>query len=926
MSRLLLWVVDRPAVAAALLVGVSAILASQVPRIEMDTSAESFMVEKDPARAFYEEAKRKFGSDNLTVVLVKADDVFAPAALRAVKRLSDALEGLDGVSRVESLTTVKNIRGDDGALNTDPLIGRDIPSDPAALAAIRADALGNRVFVPNLVAPDGRATAVVAYTAGGAHFNRHFTQEVERLIAQVTTPGLRIFQMGEPFAKTTYASYIERDQLTLIPLSIAVLLLVLFLAFRTLEGMLIPLITGVVSIVWTVGIMALIGIPLNAMTAAVPSLLIAIGFTEDVHMVAAYEELVAHGLDKLTAIRTMLRESGLPLLVTSATTVLGFLTLVFTDITGLVQFGWASSIGLTANFVITMLGVPLLLMFWPVPRRVRHSAAGDAPPRGVILPLMEWLAGFIVRQRRAVWLVTVLVTLASLAGWYSLRVDTDFMSYFPERSEIRQRSSELHRSLAGANLFYLVVDTGMEDGVKNPRVLRAIAGLQDYLARTGRVDASVSVADYLRKMHREMHAGDRAFEVIPDSPDLIAQYLLLLEGKDLGKYVDFNGATANIVVRHDVTSSFELNKLLAGIDGFVASTFPRNVRVRATGESILVNNAADYMAVNEFTSFGSTLLIIGVIHALLFMSLRAGGLSLIPNVLPIISSFGIMGLLNIPLNTGTAFVATVAIGIAVDDTVHHMVTYNRQLNLHHDQTRAMVETLRSEGRPIIYVSLALAAGFFVLMFSSFVPTRQLGFLSGLVMLLAMVAELVLTPLLMHSTRLVTLWNVVQVKMAREVVRTAPLLRGLSTWEARKIVLLGGLRSLRAGEHLVRKGEAGRELYMVVSGSLRAYDVDAEGGEVTFGTHGSAAMLGEVAVLGDGVRSANLVAESDTEVLVISDAALDRIQRRFPFTAAKLYRNIATVLCERLRDSTEARLVAQAAQRKAEAGSTIFLRD
>jgi uncharacterized protein len=924
-TRLLLWFVDRPAIAAALLIGVSVILGSQVPRIEVDTSAESLMVEKDPARAFYEEAKKKFGSDNLTVVLVKADDVFTPAALTAVKRLSDALERLDGVTRVESLTAVNNIRGNDGALNTDPLVGRQIPTDPKALASIKADALGNRVFVPNLVARDAKATAVIAYTAGGPHFNRHFTDKVEELIAQVRAPGLRIFQMGEPFAKVTYASYIERDQLTLIPLSIAVLLFVLFLSFRNLEGMLIPLITGVVSIVWTVGIMALIGIPLNAMTAAVPSLLIAIGFTEDVHMIASHEELVAQGQDKLTAMRTMLHESSLPLLVTSATTVLGFITLVFTDITGLVQFGWASSIGLTANFIITMLGVPVLLMVWPRSRH-RAAAADSHADHGLIPPLMEWMAGYIVRHQRAVWAVTLLLTAGSLVGWYSLRVDTDFMSYFPEGSEIRQRSGELHRSLAGANVFYLVVDTGMEDGVKNPRVLRAIAGLQDYLARTGRIDASVSVADYLRKMNREMHGGDRAWEIVPDSPDLVAQYLLLLEGKDLAKYVDFNASAANIVVRHDVTSSQELKKVLAGIDTFVAATFPGNVKVRATGEGILVNDAADYMALNEFTSFSSTLLIIGIIHALLFMSVRAGVLSLIPNVLPIITSFGLMGLLNIPLNTGTAFVATVAIGIAVDDTVHHMVTYNRHLNEHNDQMRAMVETLRSEGRPIIYVSLALAAGFFVLMFSSFVPTRQLGFLSGIVMIIAMVGELVLTPLLMHSTRLVTLWNVLNVKMAREVVRSAPLLRGLSTWEARKIVLLGGLRPLKTGEHLVRKGETGRELYMVVSGRLRAYDVDREGGEVTFGTHGSAAMLGEVAVLGGGIRSANLVAETDTEVLVISDAALERIRRRFPFTAAKLYRNIATVLSERLREQTEARLVAQAAQRTAEAGSTIILRE
>jgi CRP-like cAMP-binding protein len=229
----------------------------------------------------------------------------------------------------------------------------------------------------------------------------------------------------------------------------------------------------------------------------------------------------------------------------------------------------------------------------------------------------------------------------------------------------------------------------------------------------------------------------------------------------------------------------------------------------------------------------------------------------------------------------------------------------------------MVETLHSEGRPIIYVSLALAAGFFVLMFSSFVPTQQLGFLSGVVMLLAMVAELVLTPLLMHSTRLVTLWNVLNVKMRREVVREAPLLRGLSTWEARKLVLLGGLLRLRPGDYLVRKGETGNELYMVVSGRLRVFDVDAQGREVTFRELGSTAVIGEVAVLGDGVRSAHVITEVECEVLVLSDSALERIRRRFPFTAAKLYRNIAGVLSERLRDQTAARLAAEAAQRKAE---------
>src|SRR5262249_4420550 len=175
-------------------------------------------------------------SDNLTLVLVQADDIFTAPALTAVKRLSDALERIDGVTRVESLTTVNNIRGEAGSLDTNPLVGREIPTDRAGLARIRADALSNRVFVPHLVSASARATAIVAYTSGGAHFNRSFTDKVEELIGQTRTPGLRIFQMGEPFAKTTYGRYIERDQLTLIPLSIVVLLGVLFVASRTLEA------------------------------------------------------------------------------------------------------------------------------------------------------------------------------------------------------------------------------------------------------------------------------------------------------------------------------------------------------------------------------------------------------------------------------------------------------------------------------------------------------------------------------------------------------------------------------------------------------------------------------------------------------------------------------------------------------------------
>jgi hypothetical protein len=518
---------------------------------------------------------------------------------------------------------------------------------------------------------------------------------------------------------------------------------------------------------------------------------------------------------------------------------------------------------------------------------------------------MERLAAFIVAHRAAITVVTLLFVAGSAWGWRSLRVDTDWVSYFPRDSSIRVRMDDLHRSLSGALVFYVVVDTGRPEGMKDPVVLRTIAGIQDFLRATGRVDATVSLADHVKLMHREMNGGAPRFEVVPDTAEEIAQYLLLLEQPDVAKLLSFDGASGNILVRHNLSSSWELAALLRHLDAHVAREVPRSLSVRATGEDVLVNRASDILAINELTSFATTLLIIGIIHAILFTSLRAGFLSLIPNVIPIVYNFGIMGLLGIPLNIGTAIVGGIAIGIAVDDTVHHMIRYSRELQKHHDQRRAMIDTLRSQGRPVIFVSLALAAGFLALCFSSFVPARQAGFLCGVVMLVAMVGELTLTPLLVYSTQLVTLWDLVRLRMNAGAMLRAPLFQDLSRWEMRKVVLLGDLRRIPAGQTIVAKGERGNEMFVVISGQARVFDVLPDGGERALTRLRDGDLFGEIALVGGGVRSASVVAEAPTEVLALDFRALERIRRRFPYTGSKLFRNLARNLADRLREGTSA---------------------
>lgn len=755
MTRVHLRVAEHPVVAVVLVAALTVLLAVPLPTLRVDESGEGLMVENDPARAFYEDAKHRFGSDNLTVVLVQADDVFTPRVLAAVARLSQALARVDGVTRVESLATVKNLRGDGDVLDTEPLLGAVVPTDPVALAHLRRDALGNRVFAGNLVAADARATAIALYTEArpaDPEFNHRFADAVDALIARERAPGLTIFQTGAPLTRSTYTRSLRADLRTLIPLSVAGLLATLFIAFRMLQGVVIPALTAAVSVVWTLGLMALADIPINILTSILPSLLLAIGFTEDVHMLAAYHERLARGDEKLAAIRAMVRDGAMPIFVTTATTVLGFGSLVLTDITVLIEFGWASAMGLTANYVATVLLLPVLLRAWPVPRRLRGAAFADAPATGRLSRAMAWLGDVVLRRRRAVCVGWGLLLLASAAGWASLRVDTDLIAYFPASSVIRTRMQALHEALAGGFAFYVVVDTGRPDGAKDPAVLDAVARLQQFLEGTGKVDKTVSLADYVRRMHREMHGGDPALEIVPADADLVAQYLLTLDGAEVAKLVDFETRALNVVVRHNLSGSGELGALLRRLDEWTAANVPAPWSVRATGEGILFNNASDFMAVNEVTSFTWTFAVIALIHAALFRSVKAGLLSLVPNVVPVLCLFGVMGALGIPLNTATALVATIAIGIAVDDTVHHMMTYHRRLDLHRDPRRATIETLRAEARPIICVSLALAAGFLTLTASSFASTRQFGALSAFVMLLAMAGELMLGPLVMSYCR------------------------------------------------------------------------------------------------------------------------------------------------------------------------------
>jgi predicted RND superfamily exporter protein len=926
MRFLLRKIITAPLLSLALVLGLSLFFAAQIPNLHLDTSPRTIMMHDNPAADYYDEVKERFGSDDLTVVVIKADDVFTVPVLQSVERLSDQLDAIKEVTRVDSLTTVNNIKGEGDWVGTGPLIEGLVPTHKAEIERIRRDALANPILIDSLVAADARATAVLLYADAApedVNFDARFSGQVDELIAaEQALSGLEIYQIGEPYIQRSLSESLVGDQFYIMPLAAAVLVAVLGLMFGTMHAVAIPVATRVVSVIWAFGLMASLGFPVTVLSVLIPMLLVCVGFTEDVHLISEFYQEIRSGSGKVEAIHATAETLATPLLVTSVTTGVGFASLAISNIMVIKQLGQFAPIAFASNFIVTLLMVPALLRYLPVPRRAlaadpAEEKAGDPDRLSLVL---AWVARLTTERRR--WVLAGALTLGVVAvvGAPRIRVDNDLIGFFRSDSELIRRVNDIHESLAGASLFSVVVETGVDGAAATPATLQTVVELQEFLRETGRVDTTVSAADYIKQMNREMNGGDPAHYRIPTSSDLISQYLLLLHPKDIEKYIDYTQAGANILVRHHLTSTEALDELLDDLDDYIAANIAPPTRAKgsgetraealegslheldhfvaanvapplqviATGEGILMSQAADSLAVDVVSGLLITVTIVGAICSLLFMSIRAGLLSLVPNVLPIAFILGVMGLLDIPLNVGTAMIAAIAVGIAVDDTVHYMTRSSRELDRRHDPALATFATLQSEGRAIVATSLALAGGFLVLIGATFVPAAQFGALSAVVMIVALVADLVITPVLMNSTRLVTLWNIVGLKLRGDIIELAPLM----------------LIPYERDEYAIRRGSRDTQsMYLVVTGSLRV-SRNEDGHDRVLAQLVAGEIFGEMAMVDTRERSADVIANDDVEVLELTAADLDRLRRRFPRTANKVLYNLATILSARLRRLTD----------------------
>ncbi|MBA4349131.1 MAG: hypothetical protein C0415_03970 [Thermodesulfovibrio sp.] len=905
---------DNPWIVLPLVLLITIALAIPATQLCINVSSDTFMEGNTPAKAEYEEAKKIFGSDILSFVYIRDPQLFTEKKLNRMRAMFDKLANMEGVEKAESLFTINNIKGEAGFIDTNPLLDW-IPSDTKELQAKQKDAIENPIIRKNQISSDGKSTVITLYlkkSKKDEDFERKIKEGIDKILSEHKGDFQELFQSGSPYVMTSMSEYIVSDQLVLVPLAVVVLLLTIMLTLRNIHGGIVPLINSIISIIWTFGVMKLLDIPINPLTSIVPAILIVIGSTEDTHIVSEYIEARESGEEPREAVVGIGKKLGTAFLITSITTVIGFGSIAFNEVVILKQFGIASGAGLFLNFIITIALTPVYLRFFGkrIVSKHSHVNAGSKPNSWNIITdrIIKWTMNLITNRKRLIIIITAVIIIVPALLAMRIGVNNDMISYFKSNSPIVRAANTMHEKLSGQNVFYVILYKDADD-FKRSKNLKSVEAVEAYLRDMKVFDSVLSLPDYISLVNKGMNHGDPSYHKVPDSNDLIAQYFLLFQRSDIERYVSSDYSKINIMVRHNVNSSNQFNAYVDKIKHDLNSgKFGSFNRVVITSEGVLIAQAAESFIRGQASSLLSTAVIASAIMAFMFISWKAGFIVLAPNVIPVIIFFGLLGIANIPLNAGTAMVAAITIGIAVDDTTIFMIVYNRNLKRYGEEKPAIEETLRTEIRPIFVSAFALATGFLVIGFSNFVPIAQFGLLSAFVMIIAIPIELMVAPLLLSSIRLITVWDVIGLELRERLIKKATLFEGLSKWQIRRLILMCHLIEVKSSEQVIRESDIGEKMYLILEGEL-SVSKTINGEKTIIDKLETGDVFGEIALISAQKRTADVFATTDAKLLTLDWKSLERLRRMSPFISAKVFLNISKILGRRLVKTTD-KMVAQ----------------
>ena len=869
----------------------------QAPKLRFETSIYDLTIQDLPKTIEYHTFKKDFGCEEIILVVARTRDVFLPETFAQIENLADQLAQVQGVRRVISLPGIRK--------------AMDI-TEKWDLEGFRQILRPITLFERNILSADGK-TSVISLILDDVREKDRVIDATERILKD-QQGFVTLYQIGMPIVSKALAEFTERDFLRLPLITFSIILFMLFLFFRNVRGVLIPSGSVLIALTWTFGLMSLTRTPLSLLTMIVPIFLIAVGTAYCMYLFPQYAH-AARTADtaKEAALNTFSR-IGFPTALAVFTTTIGLGSLLINKISEIRSFALFSCFGILSMLIIMLTLLPAITGLLPLPNKTRGGQGQNRA--GLLDRLLDAVIHINLHHQKITLPVIAAIGVVGIMGLLRIEVETNPVDFFKDDTPVATHFSDICQDMAGSFPINVVIESPEGGFFEDPGHLQAIDQLQQFLSSLNGVDKTISFTDYLKLINYATNQYKEEFYTLPEEAFevrmLVNSFKTMLGRDMLARFMDGNFSKTNILLRTHLSSSKDFLAIQTQIEEHLRQHFPGSFSFQVTGIGIVVSHSSQLITEGQVKSLGLTLLLVFAIMFFLFTSYKVGIIGILPNCFPIVVSFGVMGWSGIPLSLATSLIATIAIGLAVDDTIHYLVGYNREFKRDLDKEGALRKTVRHIGRPILFTTLTISLGFSVLMASSFKPTAVFGLMMVVTMFSALVADLILLPSLMLHAELVTIWDLLKLKLGTNAQKRIPLLKDLSRSQIRHVLMAGTIKAYEADDILFNKGETGDSMYVVISGELRVIDTPGlvvhthgEGPIQVIATLNVGDVVGEMGMIRSCQRSATVVASQPTELLEINEKMVKRLQWLYPRTATRFFFNLMRVLCDRLEYSTKA---------------------
>ncbi len=723
----------------------------------METNLDKYMPQDHPAFIYSDMAEEWFNiRDGILIAIEHPDGIYNSGTLDKIREITLALQEIPGIEAndITSLYTADNIVGTEDGLDVKAFYKRT-PQSRDKLDELQRLVRTNDMVQGRIVSQDETVSLIVASIADSI-FSMEFYNQILDFANGYKGPE-NIYVAGRPIVEGTMAFLGPKDMKTMVPLVIVVIIVVLYIALRSIRQTVATLSVVLLSTIWAFGLMAVFDIPIYAVSIMIPVMLIAIGVAYGIHL---YNNMQLYagknpdaGLKEL--IWDMFRKMWKPVFMSAFTTIVGFLSLLTSDVYPIKYFGLFTAFGVLMAFVFSLFFIPAFE--FAMPGRYKGTGKNKERSQKKTERFAQKFADAVLKHKAFVISTTIVLLIVAVIGIQKVWINSRFLENFERNSEIVRTDAFVNTHFGGTSTINVVLESEENGSMIRPEVEKLMVQMQADAETLAVVGNSHSITNFIRRMNQVMHSDDKAFDVIPDDQELIAQYLLLYEMSgdpdNLWKTVDYDYRKANIVVQIKSDNSKDLKQVIDILEKYRQPFADLNVQMNYAGSGYKALVFTDLILKGQIKSLLMSVVIIILLLALMFRKLSLGFIGSIPIVLTATLSFGLMGLLNIPLSTTTALVSSIAVGIGVDYAVHFIERYRVNALRTGSKAQTVIETMHQSGRAISFNAFVVIMGFMVLLFSAFPPNRSLGALVSLNMFFSFIATVTIMYLVIYRSNI-----------------------------------------------------------------------------------------------------------------------------------------------------------------------------